>query len=236
MNNKIFTYLIFAIIGLCIVVFLVWFKRTQNVVENKPKDAKIVSNNIIEEKKDMNQAQGCVRNFDENKFKTEKVDIVGKKVEINVQNFGRIVLALDEKSAPKTVENFLKLTNAGFYDCLTFHRIAKGFVIQGGDPKGDGTGGPGFTVPAEIRLPHKTGSIAMARLSDQVNPKKESSGSQFYIALNDLAQLDGEYTVFGGVVEGMEVVKAISEVKINSGYGDGPPETSVIMNSVKIIK
>jgi cyclophilin family peptidyl-prolyl cis-trans isomerase len=91
-------------------------------------------------------------------------------------------------------------------------------------------------VPAEIGLKHKKGSIAMARLGDQVNPNKESSGSQFYIALQDLPQLDGEYTVFGNVVSGLEVIEKIASAKVVGNAPDGPPVTPIVMESVKIIK
>ncbi len=128
-------------------------------------------------------------------------------------NFGVIKVALDSESAPKTAANFVKLAGEDFYDGLTFHRIIPGFVIQGGDPAGDGSGGPGYTVPAEIKLLHRRGAVAMARLSDAVNPARESSGSQFYIALQDLPQLDGQYTVFGEVISGMEIVDKIAAVK-----------------------
>lgn len=171
----------------------------------------------------------CKREFDEKKLKTGKVKTENRQVEILVKDFGAIVVSLNSKAAPKTSENFLKLVNAKFYDCLTFHRIVKDFVIQGGDPIGNGSGGPGYTVPAEIKLLHKKGSLAMARLSDEVNPKKESSGSQFYIALNDLPQLDGQYTVFGEVIKGMDVVEKIGQVDTSAA----PP---VVMESVKIIK
>lgn len=123
---------------------------------------------------------------------------------------GDIVVELYPKAAPQTVNNFVFLARSGFYDGLTFHRVEPGFVIQGGDPSGDGTGGPGYTLPAEIELPHVEGAIAMARLGDQVNPERRSSGSQFYITLAPVHQLDGAYTVFGQVVEGMDVVKAIA--------------------------
>lgn len=131
-------------------------------------------------------------------------------------NLGNIKIVLDYESAPKTAANFAKLAKENFYNNLTFHRIIPGFVIQGGDPKGDGTGGPGYTVPAEIKLLHKRGSVAMARLSDQVNPQRESSGSQFYIALKDLPQLDGQYTVFGQVTEGLDVVDKIAQSQTDS--------------------
>ena len=122
---------------------------------------------------------------------------------------GEIVVQLDVKAAPQTVNNFVFLAREGFYDGLTFHRVEPKFVIQGGDPLGNGTGGPGYTVPAEIKLPHGEGAIAMARRGDQVNPTRASSGSQFYITLAPTEFLDGQYSVFGQVVEGMDVVRSI---------------------------
>jgi cyclophilin family peptidyl-prolyl cis-trans isomerase len=123
---------------------------------------------------------------------------------------GDIVVRLDGGAAPQTVNNFVFLSREGFYDGLTFHRVEPGFVIQGGDPLGSGSGGPGYTVPAEIELPHVEGAIAMARRGDQVNPSRASSGSQFYITLALTPFLDGGYTAFGRVVEGMDVVKSIA--------------------------
>lgn len=107
--------------------------------------------------------------------------------------------------APKTVDNFIQLARKGFYDGLTFHRVVPGFVIQGGDPKGDGTGGPGYTVKAEFNSrPHLAGTVAMARSADP-----DSAGSQFYICLEPQPGLNGQYTVFGQVTEGMDVVRKI---------------------------
>jgi cyclophilin family peptidyl-prolyl cis-trans isomerase len=123
---------------------------------------------------------------------------------------GDIVVDLDAGAAPQTVNNFVFLAREGFYDDLTFHRVEPGFVIQGGDPLGTGTGGPGYTVPAEIDLQHVKGAIAMARTSDDVNPERASSGSQFYITLDATPFLDGAYTAFGQVVEGMDVVDAVA--------------------------
>jgi peptidyl-prolyl cis-trans isomerase B (cyclophilin B) len=124
---------------------------------------------------------------------------------------GDIVLELYAAEAPKTVANFEKLSKDGFYNKLTFHRVEPGFVVQGGDPAGNGTGGPGYELPAEISPTekHLRGSLAMARRGDQVNPDRKSSGSQFYICLAPAPFLDGQYTVFGGVVEGMNVVDQI---------------------------
>lgn len=134
---------------------------------------------------------------------------------------GDIQIKLYEKIAPKTVANFKTLIQDGFYNLTTFHRVVPGFVIQGGDPisrdpKGireqQGTGGPGYTVPQEIALPHVKGAVAMARLGNDVNPEKQSNGSQFYICLETTPSLDGEYTVFGQVEEGMDVIEKISKM------------------------
>ncbi|MBI4049891.1 MAG: peptidylprolyl isomerase [Candidatus Doudnabacteria bacterium] len=144
-------------------------------------------------------------------------------------NYGSIKIALDAAAAPKTSANFAKLAADKFYDGLTFHRVIPGFIVQGGDPAGDGTGGPGYELPAEIKLPHKRGAVASARLPDEVNPNRNSSGSQFYIALKDLSELDGQYTVFGMVTEGLDVVDKIAAVKTDSS--DKPLE-AVIINKV----
>ena len=124
---------------------------------------------------------------------------------------GTVVIELYPKAAPKTVENFETLTKKGFYNGLTFHRVEPDFVVQGGDPDGTGRGGPGYTVPAEIGEKHLRGSVATARLGDDVNPQRASSGSQYYICLKPLPGLDGQYTVFGGVISGMDVVDQIQK-------------------------
>jgi peptidyl-prolyl cis-trans isomerase B (cyclophilin B) len=126
-------------------------------------------------------------------------------------NRGNIVVELYPAVAPKTVANFEKLSKDGFYNGLTFHRVEPNFVVQGGDPQGTGMGGPGYEIPAEISPTekHLRGTIAMARTSDQVNPERKSSGSQFYICLEPAPFLDGQYTIFGAVVEGMKVVDQI---------------------------
>ncbi len=124
-------------------------------------------------------------------------------------DMGKIVLELFPDVAPNHVKNFLDLANKGFYDGLTFHRVVKGFVIQGGDPKGDGTGNSGKKIPAEFSaLKHRPGTLAMARAQDP-----NSATCQFYICLADLPSLDNNYTIFGQTVEGMDVVNKIGEVK-----------------------
>lgn len=132
-------------------------------------------------------------------------------------SLGRIVIALDNFAAPKTCENFSKLVSDGFYNHTAFHRIIPNFIIQGGDPnsKSDdranyGQGGPGYTLPPEIKLRHDRGAVAMARLPDSVNPQRESNGSQFYICLAPCPSLDDQYTVFGHVIKGMDVATQIA--------------------------
>ncbi len=111
--------------------------------------------------------------------------------------------------APLAASNFIELAQGGFYDGLTFHRVVPNFVIQGGDPAGNGTGGPGYTIPPEIKAKHTKGALAMARRGGpaQTTP---SSGSQFYITLEPQPSLDGDYTVFGQVTQGMDVVSKIA--------------------------
>lgn len=126
-----------------------------------------------------------------------------------VTNKGNIVTELYQDT-PESLNNFVTLALNGFYDGLTFHRVEPGFVIQGGDPLGEGDGGPGYTIPAEILHSHLRGALAWARTSDEINPERRSSGSQFYITLADTDFLDGAYSVFGFVIDGMDVVDQIA--------------------------
>ncbi len=120
---------------------------------------------------------------------------------------GEIRLEFYPADAPKTVENFVTLAKKGFYTGLTFHRVVPDFVVQGGCPKGDGTGGPGHTIKAEFnKQKHVRGSVAMAR-----SQSPDSAGSQFYICYGSTPHLDGNYTVFGRVVSGMEHVDRIRQ-------------------------
>ena len=124
---------------------------------------------------------------------------------ITMEKGGEIRIELYPEDAPKTVESFVTLTKKGFYDGLTFHRVVPGFVVQGGDPKGDGTGGPGYTLKAEFnKRKHLRGTLAMAR-----SQQPDSAGSQFYICFAPAPHLDGNYTVFGQVTSGMEVVDRV---------------------------
>jgi cyclophilin family peptidyl-prolyl cis-trans isomerase len=133
------------------------------------------------------------------------------------------VIELDDSAAPQTCANFRKLVSTGFYNHTAFHRVIPHFIIQGGDPntKSDdrssyGQGGPGYTVPAEIKLTNERGAVAMARLPDSVNPQRESNGSQFYICAVPCPSLDGNHTVFGHVIKGLDVVDKIDGAQRDS--------------------
>lgn len=156
-------------------------------------------------------------------------------VTIDVQDYGTISLELDADTAPISVTNFINLAKDGFYDGLTFHRIISGFMIQGGDPKGNGTGGSDQTIKGEFsengvenNISHVRGTISMARANDP-----DSASSQFFIVHEDSTFLDGQYAAFGHVTDGMDVVDAICEntpVQDNNGTvkaADQPVITSV---------
>ena len=137
------------------------------------------------------------------------------KAIIDIKDFGTIKVELNPKEAPITVENFVKLAKSGFYNGLTFHRVIKGFMIQGGCPKGNGTGGPGYEIKGEFaangvqnNISHKRGVISMARAYDP-----NSAGSQFFIMHKDGNFLDGQYAAFGETVEGIEVVDKVAAVR-----------------------
>ena len=143
------------------------------------------------------------------------------------------------ESAPGTVENFKKLAKDGFYNGCAVHRAFPSTLVQMGDPlskKKDrsnvGTGGPGYTIPAEIRRKHTKGAVAAARLPDRVNPQRHSNGSQFYICLTSQPKLDGQYTVFGNVIQGMDVLDLISNKP--SDTNDYPIER-VELRKVRIV-
>ena len=130
---------------------------------------------------------------------------VKQQAVITMEKGGDVVIEFYPEDAPKTVENFVTLAKKGFYDGVKFHRREENFVIQGGDPKGDGTGGPGYTIKAEFnKQKHVRGAVAMARTQDP-----NSAGSQFYICLGPAHFLDNQYTVFGIVTKGMDVVDKV---------------------------
>ncbi|MDX2079362.1 MAG: peptidylprolyl isomerase [Terrimicrobiaceae bacterium] len=145
----------------------------------------------------------------------------------------RVVIGLYDQAAPVTVANFKDLVSRRYYRGMRFHRVLPGALVQTGDPLSrrgradrSGTGGPGYTIPAEIRLPIRKGSVVTARLADTINPARNSNGSQFFAALQPLPKLDGKYTVFGEVLEGLDVLDYISNLPTDSN--DFPLQKVVI--------
>lgn len=158
------------------------------------------------------------------------------KVEINIQDYGVIKATLEADKAPITVKNFLKLVDEKFYDGLTFHRIIKDFMIQGGDPNGDGSGGSKNTIEGEFlnngiqnNISHKRGVLSMARNGYDYN----SASSQFFIVHKDSPYLDGDYAAFGYVTEGMDIVdKICNDVKVEDDNGLVLRENQPIITSI----
>lgn len=160
-------------------------------------------------------------------------------VTMEIENYGTIKIELYPEYAPNTVANFVSLIESGFYDGLTFHRLVPGFVLQGGDPDGNGTGGPGYTIDGEFAangytkntLSHETGVISMARSSDY-----DSAGSQFFIVLDNSAKtsLDNLYAGFGKVIEGMDVIKTIAENEEIANDVTGSLEENITITSVTV--
>lgn len=159
-------------------------------------------------------------------------------VEIKVKDYGTIKLELDADTAPVTVSNFIQLAEDGFYDGLTFHRIISGFMIQGGDPLGDGTGGSDEEIKGEFAqngvendISHDRGVISMARSNDP-----DSASSQFFIVHEDSQFLDGNYAAFGHVTDGIEIVDEICEdTPVQDGDGTVDPDDQPVITSVKVI-
>ena len=156
---------------------------------------------------------------------------------ISVKDYGDIQIELDGDTAPVTVQNFMDLANAGFYDGLTFHRIMDGFMIQGGDPNGDGSGGSDQTIQGEFSsngvenaISHKKGVISMARSQDP-----DSASSQFFITVADSEFLDGDYAAFGHVTAGQEVAdKIASDAKPLDNNGTIAPEDQPVIVTIQI--
>lgn len=184
-------------------------------------------------------AAGTQANSGDDSGQEQSIDPAGlHHVEIEVRDYGTISVELDGDKAPITVENFLKLAGDGFYDGLTFHRVYSGFMIQGGDPLGNGTGGSGQNIIGEFALngvendlSHTRGAVSMAR-STLMN----SASSQFFIVHEDSTFLDGQYACFGYVTEGMEVVDAICEATpVTDDNGTVSAENQPVIESIKVI-
>ena len=181
-------------------------------------------------------AMGCTKNESSKESNDDSIVESGELpiATIVVKDYGTIEAELYPSKAPNTVNNFISLANSGFYDGLTFHRIIDGFMIQGGDPEGNGTGGPGYSIAGEFSsngytendLKHTDGVLSMARARS-----KDSAGSQFFIMVGDYNNLDGEYAAFGKVISGLDIVKNISKVATDN---NDKPKEEVVIESITV--
>lgn len=217
-----FVILIFVVLGVGIMIGFLVFRKTERQTDNSSYST---SSPTISPAISLTSSQGF-SNISDNS--SNKMHLITIKT-----NLGDIQFETFDVDAPKTVNNFVTLADKGFYNNLTFHRVVKNFVIQGGDPNGDGTGGPGYTFEDELnsntesyKTGYKKGVVAMANAGPNTN------GSQFFIMLADVS-LPHNYTIFGRVVKGQEVVDKIGQVQ--TGLND-KPINSVVMTSVIVSK
>lgn len=166
------------------------------------------------------------------KYKTEN-----PLVAMYIENYGAIVMELYPDKAPNTVNNFISLVSSGFYDDNSFHRLVPGFVLQGGDPNGDGTGGPGYSIKGEFKnngfdgndLKHKEKIVSMARSSDM-----DSAGSQFFIMLGTSSYLDGDYAAFGKVIDGFDIITEIEDEEVVFDSNTGKLQTNLTIKKALV--
>ncbi len=205
-KNKLF--MISGIIILLVVIVIVAVMVPQKSEESKKKEEKLMNINY---------------DIEGNETKLDDYDTKNPVVAMYIENYGSVVMELYPDVAPNTVNNFISLVKSGFYDNNTFHRLVPGFVLQGGDPDGTGTGGPGYSIKGEFtnngfenNLKHTKGVISMARSND-----KDSAGSQFFIMLGTSTYLDGDYAAFGKVIAGMDNVEKIEKEESVSNEATG---------------
>ena len=176
-----------------------------------------------ESSKNTENLLGIDFNVDGNETSLSNYDTENPVVAMEINGYGAVVIELYPKIAPNTVNNFISLVKQGFYDNNSFHRLVPGFVLQGGDPKGDGTGGPGYTIKGEFTnnrftntLKHTKGIVSMAR-----STANDSAGSQFFIMLDTATNLDNNYAAFGKVIAGMDIIDKIASREIISNNETG---------------
>lgn len=224
--KKVKSYLIVALILGCLIFTLVGCGQGSKNISNE-QNGGTSSGESVNNEGDMAE--------ETKEVKKEAIPINTTPIaNIVVKDYGTIKIELYPELAPNTVNNFITLANEGFYDGLTFHRVIKDFMIQGGDPDGIGTGGPGYSIVGEFAdngytqntLSHKKGVLSMARSMDP-----DSAGSQFFITSADSTYLDKQYAAFGEVIEGMDVVDAIQNVETDA---NDKPIKDVIIESIRV--
>lgn len=223
MKNKPTKITAVLILGLLMVVILI----ASNIQPQKE------SKSIKEELLNINY------DIEGNETRLEQYDTINPVVAMYIKNYGSIVIELYPNIAKNTVNNFISLVKKGFYDDNTFHRLVKGFVLQGGDPDGNGTGGPGYNIEGEFtdnnyenNLKHETGIVSMARSNEY-----DSAGSQFFIVIGEASHLDGQYAAFGKIIDGWENIdKIISQERVLNETTGKLKENLVIKKAIVDVK
>ena len=207
-----------------VVVLLAVFAVVVLLTKEKPKEVK-------------EDLKGINYNMEGNELSMNSYQTENPVVALYIKNYGSVVIELYPEVAPNTVNNFISLVKSGFYDGNTFHRLMPGFVLQGGDPTGTGTGGPGYTIKGEFtnngftnNLKHTKGVVSMARGSYSM----DSAGSQFFIMLGDSDFLDGDYASFGKVIDGMEIVEAIEKNEKVADSESGQLQTNLVLEKAVV--
>ena len=217
-NKKMYIIVIAIILVLLLVFILIMMKNKDN-----KKEVKEEMLNISYE-------------IEENEMNLEQYDTKNPVVAMYIEDYGSIVMELYPEIAENTVNNFISLVKSGFYDNNTFHRLVSGFVLQGGDPTGTGTGGPGYHIKGEFSsngykndLKHTEGILSMARSTDN-----DSAGSQFFIMLGEASHLDGSYAAFGKVIDGMDTIKRIEKTERVSNTQTGKLAHNLVLKKAVV--
>lgn len=227
--------ILLTVLGLVLIVSLVEYDNLMKP-ENKVNSGDLqgnISGEIIDNNENnnkTNESSGELINNNEDNNKTDESSGDKEKVEnpivtMEIENLGTVKMMLYPDVAPITVNNFISLINQGFYNGLIFHRVIPGFMAQGGDPSGDGTGGPGYSIKGEFKangvtnnISHKRGVLSMAR-----SQGNDTAGSQFFIVTTDSTYLDGQYAAFGEVIEEMDVIDSVVNSKVIKRSSDIDP-------------
>ena len=188
------------------------------------------------QKKDIKEELlGIDYNIEGNETKLE-YDTENPVVAMYIEKYGSVVIELYPDVAPNTVNNFISLVKSGFYDNNSFHRLVEAFVLQGGDPDGNGTGGPGYTIKGEFTnngfendLKHEKGVVSMARSQDN-----DSAGSQFFICLGTASNLDGDYAAFGKVIDGYDVISTIENNEVVADSSSGQLKNNLVLKKALV--
>lgn len=201
--------------------------------------ALLVAALMIPEKKEKSYKEellGIDYNIEGNEAELSKYDTDNPVVAMYIEKYGSVVMELYPEIAPNTVNNFISLIKSGFYDNNTFHRLVQGFVLQGGDPDGEGTGGPGYTIKGEFSengfdndLKHEKGVLSMARSQEM-----DSAGSQFFIMLGKSDYLDGNYAAFGKVIDGFDLIERIEKNEKVADSESGKLQTNLVLKKTLI--